>query len=495
MGIVQKTALKVTIISYVGMFLGYLNKAVLFLAFMEWEEVGLINVLVVTGMFFSVISSLGLINGTLKFYPFFKETGKRFSFLRFTLGQVLLGIVLTILLVIVLKVPISNYFSEKSPMFVDYYWWLIPIGVGHVLYLLFDAHLKGLFKIVLPVLAYEIFLRLLVTGLLFLMYFEVINFDSFLILHSFVYFLPAIILLIYLYRIGELKLLKGPAISKRFKRIMKSYSRYNYMNSLAATTVITMDSLMITAFLGLESAGVYTTVIFIISALQVPYRAISRVTLPLVPAYWKEKRMEELQSLYTKMSSVSLAIGLFMFLSVWSIRGELFELFSNSAESGIYVFLFIMIGRLFDMYFSINGTILINSSRYKVDFILTIVLLVFIFAFNYWLIPIYGIIGAAISTMSAFVIFNLARMGYVWYKFGLHPFTISQMAVIGLFAFSLTVIELLSIDYSNLVFSIMGNGAIILVLFLLPIYFFKLEPSLREYLNKILGVLLKTKRA
>jgi O-antigen/teichoic acid export membrane protein len=50
--------------------------------------------------------------------------------------------------------------------------------------------------------------------------------------------------------------------------------------------------------------------------------------------------------------------------------------------------------------------------------------------FNLWLIPRYGLDGAAIASFSAFFIYNTIKLAYVRLKFGILPFTSETLKVI-----------------------------------------------------------------
>ena len=132
-----------------------------------------------------------------------------------------------------------------------------------------------------------------------------------------------------MFLIGELHFsLKSITVPKRFRKILLSFSSYSYLNTLAALFVISMDAMMIASMLGLKQTGVYTTMVYITSAIQVPYRSMIRVSSPIIARFWKEKNMVGMQSLYEKSSAVGLLIGLLSFLIVWTPRQELFSFLS-----------------------------------------------------------------------------------------------------------------------------------------------------------------------
>ena len=156
---------------------------------------------------------------------------------------------------------------------------------------------------------------------------------------------------------------------------------------------------------------------------------------------------------------------------------------------GIPVFLFIMIGRITDMYFGINGTIFSTSKKYKYDLVFTFSLLIIVYSLNYWLIPIYGITGAAISTGFAFLFYNVGRLLFVYFSYNLHPFTISQMKVIALFALNVLLFEFMPDIFNHRLLDILFNSALFSVTFILVIFALNLEPEIKNYTQKGLSFL------
>jgi O-antigen/teichoic acid export membrane protein len=493
MGFIQKDALRTMIITYLGMLLGYLNKGILFVLILSTEEIGLLNLILGVGLLFAQLSNLGAINAIAKFLPFFRDNDEqKQSFFMLNLFFVFAGILIFTSIVVLTQSQIVSYYSIKSPLFVEYYYWIIPIGIANVFFLMFEAYLRSLFKNIISVFLYEFLLRIMVTILLVLLAFDFLTFDQFFIFHALVYFVPSIILLAYLFKTDELKFNRSTLkISKKFKKIIFSFSLFSYSNSIGALVVMTMDALMIAYFLGLKETGVYTTVIYLTSALQIPYKSLFRVSSPLIPQYWKDKNLKKMKELYQNVSSISLIIAFFMFLLIWVNRVELFSFLPAEFQAGIWVFLFLMIGRIFDMYSGLNSTILITSKKYKVDLIFTAIMLFLVFSLNYWLIPIYGVVGAAVSTGFALLAYNLLRMFYVHIVYQLHPYNWNQLKVALLFGLVCTLFEFLPSIFENAFLTIGFNSLFVGILFLAPIYFLNLEPEINNYIRNAKNFLIK----
>lgn len=488
MGLVQKDALRTTIISSFGLILGYLNKGLFFLLIFSTEQIGVVNLVFSLGVLFAQFSNFGAVYSIWKFFPFFKnKENKHHGFLSFSLLIVLLGAGVVSLFFLLFRSNIEHIYESKSPMFLDYYLWVIPLGIGYLLYLVFEVYLRSLFKNVISVLAMDVVLRLVVSLLLLLFWLKLIDFNDFVLAHSLVFFIPPLILIFYLKYLGELYINPRKInISKRFKKIIFNYSAFNYMNTLGRVLVNALDVIMIAQFIGLKATGVYTTVVFLTSAIQVPYKSLIRVSSPLISEHWKNRNFSGMKLLYRQVSSVSLVIGLGLFICVWVNIDFLFSFLKPEFSDGIWVFFFLMMGRLLDMYFGLNGHIFTSSKKYKYDLIFTLSLIGVVYFLNLYLIPIYGIIGAAISTAVALILYNLGRLLFVYFAYSIHPFTWKQFLIIILGVLSIILVINIPTFDLNIWIQFILKTSVTGFIFFGTILLFDLEPETKSYLRKAL---------
>lgn len=493
MGIVKKDALRTTLISYVGLVLGYINKAFLFIIFLSTVQIGLVNLLTTTGLLFAQLSNLGSVYVTWRFFPFFRNDAKQhYGFLLFNLLIVALGVLLFTFLFWIFKSEISSYFKEKSSLFVHYAWWVVPVGIGNVLFMLFENHLRGLFKNIFPVLLQDIGLRVVTTFLLILYAIKYISFEYFLAALMVSNLIPALVLFIYLIRLGELHFsFNQITIPRRFRKIIISFSMFSYVNTLATMLVITMDAMMIGGMIGLAATGIYTTMVQITSAVLIPFRAMTRVSSPIVAKLWKEKDLIGLQEIYKKSSGAGLFIGLISFLGLWLPVKELFSFLKPEFTAGIPVLFFLLIGRVVDMYCGLNGIIFATSRKYKYDLLFTVLLCVGIYCLNRLLIPRYGIAGVGFATGIIYVFYNIARSAYIYFAYHLNPFHKGHFKPILLFI-GVILVHLLFENFFplskelttfNKLLRIVIIELWVLVGFVFPVLWFNLEPETSGYMR------------
>jgi O-antigen/teichoic acid export membrane protein len=248
--------------------------------------------------------------------------------------------------------------------------------------------------------------------------------------------------------------------------------------------VSSLDVMMIAQMKGLVQTGIYTTVVFLTSALLVPYKSIIRISSPLVADYWKRREMLKMKELYQKVSSVSLVIGLGAFVWVWLNIDFLFSFLSPEFMEGKWVFFFLMLGKLLDMFFGLNGSIFITSKKYKYDILFTLFLIIAVFLLNLVFIPKLGMVGAAISTSLAIIVYNVGRLLFVWYVFKIHPFNKQQIKIIFLGLITLFIGYLSSNYFENRWLQSLFMSIEFGLFFIVPIYVFRLEPDIINYLQK-----------
>ena len=103
-------------------------------------------------------------------------------------------------------------------------------------------------------------------------------------------------------------------------------------------------------------------------------------------------------------------------------------------------------------------------------------------ALNYWLIPTYGLTGAAVATLLSLSLYNLLKYLFIWWQFQMQAFTWSTLKVllIGSLAYLIASVLprspwlLLNLTVISVVFSLLFWG---------PVLYWRLSPDLMEWLD------------
>ena len=117
MGIVKRDSIAITVLSYVGVVVGYVNKILLFPNFLSEEQVGLTSILVSLAVMYAQFSALGINSTVIKLFTFFRTADKRHNGLFFwsALG-VSVGFVLFTALFLIFREPVMHYFAMESTL-------------------------------------------------------------------------------------------------------------------------------------------------------------------------------------------------------------------------------------------------------------------------------------------------------------------------------------------------------------------------------------------
>ncbi len=88
-----------------------------------------------------------------------------------------------------------------------------------------------------------------------------------------------------------------------------------------------------------------------------------------------------------------------------------------------YAVLILGIALLYNMTTGINNVILMVSKYYRYDTAASVMLALFSMLTNLWLIPRYGLIGAAFATLISVVTYHSFKSAVVYVKMKMHPWT------------------------------------------------------------------------
>jgi len=487
MGIVKKDSIKITFISYIGAAIGYLNKILLFPNFLSPEQVGLTNILVSIAAIYAQFSAMGMVNVTLRFFPFYRNKAKSHNgFLFWTALIVSIGFTVLTFFFLLFDDQIVEFYSKRSELLVQYYLYLIPLGFATLFYSLFDNYLRSLYKTVIPTVVYDIGLRSLVTVSILLYAFNVVNFHYFVLIYIFFHCIPVLVLLVY---VGFLKQLfikpVAAQTSRRLRRIIFNYGLISFISNMSNVLLANIDALMIAGMVSLHQTGIFTTVAFISTIMLIPYRALLKVSSPLVADYWKTRNMTKMQELYTKVSLVNLIIGIFFFIILWVNLHNIFGFMPKEYSGGRMVFLFLSIGRLFDMASGLNGVILVTSKKYRYDLIFTVLLILLAIFSNIYFIPKYGMNGAAIATFITLISYNLMRLAFVRLAYKIQPFTLRFLWIVLIGSGTIFLIDQINYMY-NIYIDLLVRIGLCVFLFVLPVLLFKWSSDVNNFVKEFL---------
>jgi len=493
MGIVIRQSIYSTIISYVGVVIGYINLLYLYPKFLSLEQVGLFRTIQDAAILFSPFAQFGLTQSIFRFYPqLVKDKKSSHAFISLMGLMALMGFAVFFIVFKIFETPLLSYFQDNAKEIIQYTTLVLWLTLILVMVAVLEAYSRSVLRTVIPNLLREVMARLFLSVLVLLYFLGFITFNQFIIGSVVSYLLWLLVLLFYLYQQGEVSFKMNFTIldKTKFPELIK-YSLLSFAGMAGLILIGKIDSLMVSALLGLSANAIYTTAFYMAAVIEIPKRALSQITMPLISRAFEKNDLKEVAELYRKTSINQFIIGSFILIGVWINLDSLFLLMPNGAkyEAGKWVVVIVGIGKLTDMLFGPSSEIIVLSKYYKFNIILILLLAAIVIISNNLLIPKYGIEGAALGSAFALITFNVAKYIFIYVKYKIQPFEKTTLKVLIIAAITFGVNQFsFNIDFVVLeillrsIFTTMVFGGLVLLS--------KVSPEANELFFKVLKKLL-----
>ncbi len=407
MGIIARQSIKGTIVTYLGVAVGFFTTFFVLTRFLTAEEIGLSRVLIDAATLFIGLAQLGTNSSIIRFYPYFKSKEEHdHGFFFWTMVIPFIGFLLFALVYWACHIPLGHWFGEKSPLFMDYYYMVLPLAFFMLYQSLFETNANVLMRIVVPRMVRELVVRVGLLVLYLLYAFRVLSLDGFVVGLCLNYALAALIDLIYLFALGHISLRPDWAFLRANKTLVRNYLFYTgflFVSALAGVLAPTLSSFFITAKMGLEHTGIYAIATYMATMVSIPYRSVTAIAAPQLAHSIKEKNHTECSHLVHQVNNNLLLVGGLIFLAIWFNIDLIYHILPNGSTYSVArtVVLILSISQLLAATFSFCLSAINYSRFYVFSLLLSAMLTVGTILLNNYLIPLFGMEGAALSTLLA----------------------------------------------------------------------------------------------
>ena len=420
MGIIQKQGVKSSFYIMLGFVIGAINLLVLFPLFFTKNDQGLVRAIIDIGATLSVFCTLGTLPVVYKFYPFYNQyLGPQKNELPFiTLLLNLMGFGLLLIIGWHEKDFIIRKLG-KSPSLAQYFNYVYPYTFFLLLFYWLEAFAWGLRKGVYTNFLRETAIRILTTILIVAFGFHWITLPQFIVLFSFIYAVPVVLLFINLIQSKQwsIRAFSISSVTRRLKGKMISFALFVFAGQFFNLLARTNDTIMIVTLRSLSDASIFAIATYVSAILEIPQRSLNSISIPVLAQSWKDKDFANIKHIYHKSVSNLLVIGLMLFGLIW-LNIENLVAFLNwvsHKQSGGYdaisKLIFILgIAKLIDLATGVNGQIIGTSNYWKFDFFTNLFYILLSIPLNYYLILNYSLEGLAYSNLIALTLYNSIRL-------------------------------------------------------------------------------------
>jgi O-antigen/teichoic acid export membrane protein len=491
MGIIKKQAYAGTVLSYLGVVIGYITTGILFPRFLTPAEIGLLAVFLSYAYIFAQLATLGTGRITIAVFPFFRNKDKNHQgFFPLMILISLVGLVIALIVIFFMKSWLISNSHDQSTLFGQYFNYIFPLIVFTFLFLMLDSFNTTLFNAVRGIFLKEFLQRVLILISVSFYALAIIRFHDFVGLFVLAVGIPSFVLMYYVARNRDfsLKPAFGPMVREK-GRLMINIGVNGIIIGFSGMVILVIDRIMVERIMGLGPTGIYTTLAYFATLVAIPSRALLKISDPIIAKSWKENDLQGLFDNYYRSSLNQFLIGSLIMVGLWGNIGNILRILPPAYADGKFVVLFIGLAFLSDMLTGTATYILANSKYIRYQTYYIVILVVLIIITNIILIPIWGLTGAAIATLSSKLISNMIRHQILYRKFNLQPYNAKYLIIILITAISYTAQYFIS-EISNFYLDIAIRSAIMTVVFTALALGLGISPEVNERfrwaLNKVL---------
>ncbi|MBK8956206.1 MAG: polysaccharide biosynthesis C-terminal domain-containing protein [Saprospiraceae bacterium] len=474
----KKQSIEASVIQILAAGIGTLST--LFLYPKDLELYGIYGYLTNTASLIVIFVTLGFGNVLLKFYPYYKNQKNHGGFFGFiTLGY-LTGILLfTLVFCLSYAYFIEKFHSENA--IAEFYFLLLPFTLLLVVYEFASQLCINFQKISWT--ARTAFVLKLILPLVFILTIQdhISRFEFILLI--FIYYLISLIWLfsgLYLKAGFLIKWQKHIFFDPGRKELFK-FAAFSLMSGTSAMMALRIDSFFVGSMIGAEAAGLFTLAMFMSNVVFIPATAITDVLNPTLAASSKDNDHNALLKLY-QTGSLHMMLATF-FLSVILLNSfeALHFIMPNTGKiAGMkYALIFLLLARLSDAATGPNHHILAYSQFYRFELYLLIGMAVANIILNYYLIPDWGISGAAFATFISVTTYNILKTLIVFSLLKMQPFTLASLKILALSIVVLLVFQN-RFEFENLYLNLAAQIIFSAIAFVSLAFFWKCSPQLNQ---------------
>jgi O-antigen/teichoic acid export membrane protein len=438
MGVIIRQSISTTIISYIGIAIGYVNLLYLYPLFLSPDQVGLMRTVQDAAILLAQFAQFGLAQSIIRFFPrFIGNVTQSKNFINLILLAGIIAFALFLIIFFLFEDAIQSYFQANAREFIHYTALVLWLTFITVITTLMEVYSRSLLKNILPNFLKEIAVRLFLSVLVVCYFNDLLDFNQVMVGSVLIYVVCLVILAASLAAQGHLSLsINTGLIDVNLRKELIRFSVLSFAGTAGLIIIAKVDSLMVAGLLGLTPVAIYTTSFYMATVIEIPKRAMTQVATPLIARGFEKNDHDEIRNIYHKTALNQFVLGALLLIGIAANLDSLFQLMpkGETYQVGKWVVIIVGAGKLVDMIFGPSSEIIVYSKYYWFNIILIIVLALVIVTANNLLIPAYGIEGAAMGTALTLTIFNLVKFVFIWMKIKLQPFSASFIKVFAIAA-------------------------------------------------------------
>lgn len=481
MGIIAKQSIYNVVSIGLAFLIGAVNMVYLYPTYPGKEFQGLIVALLANSNLIQPFISFGVQHTLIKYFSEAQSKEERDRLLWFVLLFPLVIIALILPFYFQFNTSLLELIAGKGNGVSRFPFLILAIAISTAYFEVFFSWLRVHLKTVFGNFLKEVYPRVLVFLLLMAYILEWIDLDGFINFLIIGYYLRLLCVMCYSFFIYI------PSFNFHLPSNWTSLLRYSaliFLSGAAASFILDIDKSMIFAITKDENVAFYAVALYIAAVIEAPGRAMFQITSPMVAQALNSNDLNRLEELLKKSSINLMVVSGLAFLIINLNLLDFYKLINQPGYASAFsVVIIISLGKFFSMSMGCLNNIISNSKYYPYVFWFSVSSAVLAVLLNYYLISAYGIMGAAFATLIVILFINSCKLILIYYAFNIHPYNRKSLSIIG------SIFLIYGMVYSipstgSPILAILLRSLAILILFLVPFYFFKWSSEIAAVLKR-----------
>ena len=408
----NRTSIQSSGLTLFGFILGALNTLVLYTRLVGVEQYGTIAFILASATLISPFISLGMPQGLLRFYDSITPVERPRL-----LGFAILAITLISSILFVVVYFIHGWLGQYSEAINNLSLYesitILAIALSMGVFELGFALAKLQFKPRFGVFLKEVYPRLLITLYLIHLIWSDFNWSGFILFLLMSYLTRALLIWITALKISGIL----PSFNFKGLRLntILSYSLLVLLGSSLSLFFLEVDKVMLFELMTASEVANYTVAVFIATTVAIPFRGFLPLYGPKTArSYHQDSNSfpiaDELKSANDQILDLSSLIVLLLLAVLPLIQFVL----PTEFEKGLDLIPILIFAKFIDAISGLTTPLFQYSKLYSKYLVLSILMFALLVLTNLWLIPLYGLKGAAFATALTFCVFSTLKHWFAW---------------------------------------------------------------------------------
>jgi O-antigen/teichoic acid export membrane protein len=239
-----------------------------------------------------------------------------------------------------------------------------------------------------------------------------------------------------------------------------------------------------------KDVGIYGAVDRVIPLINLPLISLNSIFPPMISELYGKKDFVKIESLYKVETKWAISLGLPFFLVLSIFARPIMSIFGAGFAEGAIALIILSAAQMIIVTAGSQGQVLMMTGNQNLTLINNAFFAFTNIVLNYFLIPRYGILGAAVAGLICTATIILIEVGQVYYLFRMHPFRsdlvkpLAAGVVVSLLTLLLFRFELINLSRVNIF--LLGLLVVLFIgLYFLLLIIFKLSDEDKMVIDAI----------